>query len=62
MKFRLMGTAAEVTAVVSLLRACPGLHVTTVSRPYPNHTNPDQVRVYLDTDLTPDHDLPEDAR
>lgn len=48
MNIRVMGDSDQVAAAVAVLEAFPGLHVTSVSRPYPNRRDPGQVRVYLD--------------
>jgi hypothetical protein len=47
-KIRVMGDSDQVAVAVAVLEAFPGLHVTDVSRPYPNRRDPGQVRVYLD--------------
>ena len=51
MNIRLMGDGDQVAAVVAFLEALPGLRIASVSRPYANRRDPEQMRVCLDADL-----------
>ena len=52
MKIRLIGDGDQVAAAVALLETLPSLHVTGVSRPYANRRDPEQMRIYLDAEIT----------
>ncbi|MEV4275859.1 hypothetical protein [Actinoplanes xinjiangensis] len=52
MEIRLMGSQQQCTALAAVLQTTPGLHVTDVSRPYPNRHDPATVRLYLNASLT----------
>jgi hypothetical protein len=55
MNIRLMGDGDQVAAAVAVLEKLPGLRVTAVSRPYPNRRHPEQMRIYLDAEITVAH-------
>lgn len=52
MNIRLMGDGDQVAAAVDVLAQVPGLRVTHVSRPYANRRDPEQMRIYLDAEIT----------
>ncbi len=47
-KVRLMGAPDDVALMAERIEADPDVIVTRLSAPFPNRTDPDQVRVYLD--------------
>lgn len=51
MNIRLMGDGDQVAAA-ALLETLPRLRVTDVSRPYANWRDPEQMRIYLDAEIT----------
>ncbi|GGQ77678.1 hypothetical protein [Couchioplanes azureus] len=52
MNIRLMGDGDQVAAAVAVLETLPGLRIASVSRPYPNRRDPEQMRIYLDAEIT----------
>lgn len=46
-----MGDGDQVAAAVAALAALPRLRVTSVSQPYANRRDPEQMRVYLDAEI-----------
>ncbi|MCU7724577.1 hypothetical protein ODJ79_12690 [Actinoplanes sp. KI2] len=52
MNIRLMGDGDQVAAAVAALETTPGLRIVTVSRPYANRRDPEQMRIYLDAEVT----------
>lgn len=54
MDIRLTGGQDETAAAVAALRACPGLRITAVSRPYPNRGDDQRVRLYLTAEAHPE--------
>lgn len=52
MNIRLMGDGDQVAAIVAALETTAGLRVTRVSRPYANRRDPEQMRIYLDAEIT----------
>jgi len=51
MNIRLMGDGDKVAAAVAALENTPGLRITSVSRPYANRRDPEQMRIYLDAEI-----------
>jgi hypothetical protein len=54
MNIRLMGDGDHVAAMVAALENATGLRITKVSRPYANRRDPQQMRIYLDAEITTD--------
>ncbi|OJF15526.1 hypothetical protein [Couchioplanes caeruleus] len=52
MNIRLMGDGNQVAAAVAVLETLPGLRIASVSRPYANRRDPEQMRIYLDVEIT----------
>ncbi|MFI7598420.1 hypothetical protein [Actinoplanes sp. NPDC049681] len=52
MNIRLTGGGDQVAAAVAVLETLPGLRIASVSRPYANRRDPEQMRIYLDAEIT----------
>lgn len=54
MNIRLLGDGDQVAALVAALETAPGLRIASISRPYANRRDPEQMRIYLDAEVITD--------
>lgn len=54
MNIRLSGDGNQVDNAVAALEKLPWLRITTVSRPYANRRDPEQMRIYLNAEVNAD--------